>query len=200
MNRLIFPFETKITYEQRKRIMMQEPRLIWLTGLSGSGKTTLAIQLEHYLFYKNYKAYVLDGDNIRNGLNRDLQFSKEDRMENLRRVSEVTKLFLDAGLIVICAFISPYLEDRSLIKEIVGEKRFIEVFVSCSLEVCEERDVKGLYQKARRGIIPEFTGISSPYEIPPAPDVEVRTAEETIDESLAKIIQHIEPKLQVCYE
>lgn len=200
MNKTIFPFETKITYEQRKKMMMQEPRLIWLTGLSGAGKTTLAVQLEHYFFHKNYKVYVLDGDNVRNGLNRDLLFSKEDRMENLRRVSEVAKLFLDAGFVVICAFISPYLEDRALIKEIVGEQRFIEVFVSCSLEVCEGRDVKGLYQKARKGIIPEFTGISSPYEEPPAPDVEVRTAEESIEESLAKIVQYIEPKLQVRYE
>ncbi|HEV7330514.1 MAG TPA: adenylyl-sulfate kinase [Flavisolibacter sp.] len=200
MHKTIFPFETKITYEQRKRMMMQEPQLIWLTGLSGAGKTTLAVQLEHYFFHKNYKVYVLDGDNIRNGLNRDLLFSKEDRMENLRRVSEVAKLFLDAGFIVICAFISPYLNDRALIREIVGEQRFIEVFVSCSLEVCEGRDVKGLYHKARKGIIPEFTGISSPYEEPPSPDVEVRTAEESVEESLAKIIQYIEPKLQVCYE
>lgn len=197
MNKTIFPFETKITYEQRKRMMMQEPRLIWLTGLSGSGKTTLAVQLEHYLFQKNYKVYVLDGDNVRNGLNRDLLFSKEDRMENLRRVSEVAKLFLDAGFVVICAFISPYQDDRALVREIVSEQRFIEIFVSCSLEVCEGRDVKGLYRKARKGIIPEFTGITSPYEVPPAPDVEVRTAEESIDESLAKIIQYIEPKIQV---
>lgn len=174
--------------------------MIWLTGLSGSGKTTLALQLEQYLFQKNYKVFVLDGDNVRNGLNRDLRFSKEDRVENLRRVSEVAKLFLDAGFIIICAFISPYIEDRALIKEIVGEQRFIEVFVKCSLEVCEDRDVKGLYDKARKGLIPDFTGISSPYESPVAPDVEVRTAEESVAESLQKITLFIEPKLYACYE
>ena len=195
-----FPVETKITYEQRKRLLRQEPRLIWLTGLSGAGKTTLALQLEQYLFQRGYKAYVLDGDNIRNGLNSDLRFSKEDRMENLRRVSEVAKLFLDAGLIVICAFISPYIEDRALIRRIVGEPRFIEVFVNCSLAVCEQRDVKGLYEKARLGLIPEFTGISAPYEEPLHPDVEVCTAEESIEESLQKLTAYIEPKVCMWFE
>jgi adenylylsulfate kinase len=195
MANFIYPFDTKITCEQRKHLMRQEPRLIWMTGLSGAGKSTLAVHLEHYLFHKGYKVYVLDGDNVRFGLNRDLGFSKEDRIENLRRVSEVAKLFLDAGLIVICAFISPYIHDRALIKEIVGEHRFIEIFVKCSLEVCEGRDVKGLYEKARKGIIPDFTGISAPYEVPPAPDIEVRTAEETVNDSLEKIIKIIEPKI-----
>ena len=143
---------------------------------------------------------MLDGDNIRNGLNRDLHFSKEDRMENLRRVSEVAKLFLDAGLIVICAFISPYIEDRALIKAIIGEERFIEVFVKCSLRICEERDVKGLYARARMGLIPEFTGISSPYEDPLAPDIEVSTGEESIADSLGKIIAFVEPKICALYE
>ncbi len=192
----IFPFETKISHSQRKAVLHQEPQLIWLTGLSGSGKTTLAVRLEHYLFHKGYKVYVLDGDNIRNGLNRDLSFSKEDRVENLRRVSEVAKLFIDAGFIVICAFISPYIHERALIKEIVGEKRFIEIFVNCSVEICEGRDVKGLYKKARKGIIPDFTGISAPYEKPVSPDVEVKTAEESIEESLDKITQFTEPKIK----
>ncbi len=192
----IFPFETKISHVLRKGVLRQEPQLIWLTGLSGSGKTTLAVRLEHYLFHKGYKVYVLDGDNIRNGLNRDLHFSKEDRVENLRRVSEVAKLFLDAGLIVICAFISPYIHERALIKEIVGEQKFVEIFVNCSVEICEERDVKGLYAKARNGTIPDFTGVSAPYEIPPSPDVEVKTADESVEESLGKIIQFIEPKIK----
>ncbi len=192
----IFPFDTKIAYDQRKTMMGQEPRLIWLTGLSGSGKTTLALRLEHYLFHNGYKTFLLDGDNVRMGLNKDLHFSEDDRKENLRRIGEVSKLMLDAGLIVISAFISPYKKERTVIKEIVGEDRFIEVFVNCPLDVCEERDVKGLYKKARKGIIPDFTGISAPYEAPTTPDIEIKTNEETIEASLHKIIHYIEPLLQ----
>lgn len=192
----IFPFDTKISFEQRKGMMEQEPRLIWLTGLSGSGKSTLALRLEHYLFHRGYKAFLLDGDNVRKGLNKDLGFTEEDRKENMRRIGEVSKLMLDSGLIVVSAFISPYNSEREAVKEIVGEYRFTEVYVNCSLQVCEERDVKGLYQKARQGIVPNFTGISAPYEAPVKPDVEVRTSEETIDDSLHKIIHYIEPLIQ----
>lgn len=192
----IFPFDSKITHGQRKKAMMQEPRLMWLTGLSGSGKTTLALRLEHYFFSKGFKVFILDGDNVRNGLCNDLGFSEADRKENLRRVAEVARLMLDAGLVVISAFISPSAEDRMAIKNIVGEERFIEVYVNCTVEVCEERDVKGLYAKARKGIIPNFTGISAPYDAPATPDVEVRTNEETIDISLNKIIHFIEPLIQ----
>jgi adenylylsulfate kinase len=192
----IFPFETKISCMQRKGMMQQEPRLIWLTGLSGSGKTTLALRLEHYLFHKGYKAFLLDGDNVRKGLNKDLAFTEEDRKENMRRIGEVSKLMLDSGLIVISAFISPYNSDRVAVKAIVGENRFTEVYVNCPLQVCEERDVKGLYQKARKEIVSNFTGISAPYEAPVSPDVEVRTSEETIDDSLHKIIRYIEPLIQ----
>ena len=192
----IFPFDTKIAYAQRKAMMGQEPRLIWLTGLSGSGKTTLALRLEHYLFHQGYKSFLLDGDNVRMGLNKDLGFSEDDRKENLRRIGEAAKLMLDAGLVVISAFISPYSSERDAVKEIVGEDRFIEVYVACPLQVCEERDVKGLYQKARKGIVQNFTGISAPYEAPRTPDVEVRTSEETIDTSLHKIIHYIEPLIQ----
>jgi adenylylsulfate kinase len=192
----IYPFESQISYEQRLDMMRQTPRLIWLTGLSGSGKSTLALRLEHYLFHKEYKVFLLDGDNIRNGLNSDLSFTEQDRKENVRRVAEVAKLMLDAGLIVLGAFISPFREERNLVKQIVGESRFSEVYVNCSLEVCEERDIKGLYAKARRGIIPNFTGISAPYQSPQAPDMEVKTDEETIDESLFKLINHIEPQLK----
>jgi adenylylsulfate kinase len=177
-------------------MMGQEPRLIWLTGLSGSGKTTLALRLEHYLFHQGYKSFLLDGDNVRMGLNKDLGFSEDDRKENLRRIGEAAKLMLDAGLVVISAFISPYSSERDAVKVIVGEDRFIEVYVACPLQVCEERDVKGLYQKARKGIVPNFTGISAPYEAPQTPDVEVRTSEETIDTSLHKIIHYIEPLIQ----
>jgi adenylylsulfate kinase len=195
MTNTIFPFDSRITSEQRKKAMMQEPRLIWLTGLSGSGKTTLALRLEQYFFCKGFKVFVLDGDNVRTGLCKDLGFTEEGRKENLRRVGEVAKLMLEAGLIVISAFISPSAEDRLAIKKIVGEQRFIEIYVSCTVEVCEGRDVKGLYAKARKGIIPNFTGISAPYDPPVLPDVEVRTAEETVDESVRKIIKLVEPLL-----
>ena len=193
MTNIIFPFDSNITDEQRKKSMMQEPRLIWLTGLSGAGKTTLAVRLEHYLFCKGYKVFILDGDNVRNGLCNDLGFSEDDRKENLRRVAEVARLMLQAGLIVICAFISPSGEDRLAIKKIVGGERFIEVYVNCTVEMCEDRDVKGLYAKARKGIIPNFTGISAPYDSPVSPDVEVNTVEETVEESLQKIIRLVEP-------
>jgi adenylylsulfate kinase len=193
MMHIIFPFDSDISYQQRKEAMIQEPHLIWLTGLSGSGKSTLALRLERYFFIQGYKVFMLDGDNVRNGLCKDLGFSEDDRKENLRRVGEVSKLMLDAGLAVICSFISPCGEDRMAIKEIVGEKRFIEVYVNCTLEVCEERDVKGLYAKARKGLIPNFTGVSAPYDAPAFPDIEVNTAEETVEESVNKIIEYVEP-------
>ncbi len=189
---IIFPFNSKITYEQRKEAMMQEPRLIWLTGLSGAGKTTLALRLEHYFFCKGHKVFLLDGDNMRTGLCTDLGFTEPDRKENLRRVGEVAKLMLDAGLVVISAFISPKEEDRIAIKNIVGEQRFIEVYVNCSIEVCEERDVKGLYAKARKGIIPNFTGVSAPYDPPLFPDIELHTSEESVEESVQKLITLVE--------
>lgn len=195
MNNL-FPFKSKICYEQRKEMMKQEPRLIWLTGLSGSGKSTLALRLEHYLFNRGYKVFLLDGDNIRNGLNKGLGFTEEDRKENIRRVGEVAKLMLDAGLVVIGAFISPYQEERNMVKEIVWPERFTEVYVNCSLEECEKRDIKGLYAKARRGEIHNFTGISAPYEPPLTADIHVNTDTESIEESLFKLVKVIEPQLE----
>ncbi len=197
MDNMIFPFDSNITCLQRTHAMMQTPQLIWLTGLSGSGKTTLALRLEHYFFNKGFKLFILDGDNMRSGLCKDLGFSEEDRKENLRRVAEVATLMLDAGLVVISAFISPNAKDRQSVKNIVGEQRFIEVYVNCSVEVCEERDVKGLYAKARKGIIPNFTGVSAPYESPLSPDVEACTAGETIEESVLKIIELVEPAIRV---
>ncbi len=193
MTQTIFPVDSKITPDQRKTAMKQQPHLIWLTGLSGSGKTTLALRLEQYFFHKGYKIFILDGDNVRNGLCMDLGFSEADRKENLRRVGEVACLMMDAGLVVISAFISPNMEDRLAIKKIVGGHRFIEVYVNCSLEVCEQRDVKGLYAKARSGIIPNFTGISAPYDPPILPALELRTAEESVEESVHKIIKIVEP-------
>ena len=197
MANTLFPFDSQITYEQRKKVMMQEPRLIWLTGLSGSGKTTLALRLEHYFFCKGFKVFILDGDNVRNGLCKDLGFSEDDRTENLRRVGEISRLMLDAGLIVISAFISPCGDDRMAIKKIVGEQRFIEVYVNGTVEVCEKRDVKGLYAKARQGIIPNFAGIGAPYEPPVSPDVELCTDEETVEESVQKIIKLVEPAISL---
>lgn len=194
MNHL-YPFESKVGAAQRREMMRQEPRLIWLTGLSGSGKSTLALRLEHYLFHKGYKVFLLDGDNMRSGLNSDLGFTEQDRHENVRRVSEVAKLMLDAGLVVIGAFISPSEEERALARKTVGTQQFTEVYINCPLEVCEQRDTKGLYAKARRGIIPNFTGVSAPYEVPAKPDVTVKTAEESIEASLRKLIAFVEPQL-----
>ncbi|PTX14229.1 adenylylsulfate kinase [Pontibacter mucosus] len=193
----IYPFKSKVCPEQRRQRMQQEPQLVWLTGLSGSGKSTLALRLEHHLFHQGYKVYLLDGDNIRNGLCRDLGFSEQDRKENIRRVAEVSRLLLDAGMVVICAFISPYAEERELARQIVGPDRFTEVYISCPLQVCEQRDTKGLYAKARAGLIANFTGISAPYEVPPHPDLTIRTDKESIDASLDKLITFVEPQLRL---
>lgn len=192
----LYPFQSKVCPAQRKQLMQQEPRLIWFTGLSGSGKSTLAMRLESYLFHRGYKVYLLDGDNVRHGLNSDLGFTESDRKENIRRVGEVARMMLDAGLVVLCAFISPYAAERDFVKSITGKDRFTEIFVSCSLQVCEARDTKGLYAKARSGLLPNFTGISAPYEAPAAPDLEVRTDQESIEESLGKLINYVEPLLK----
>lgn len=193
----IYPFPSKVCPEQRRQLMQQEPQLVWLTGLSGSGKSTLALRLEHYLFHKGYKVYLLDGDNIRKGLCRDLSFTEQDRKENIRRVAEVAQLMLEAGLVVICAFISPYIEERALARQVVGPERFREVYIHCPLHVCEQRDTKGLYAKARAGLLPNFTGISAPYEAPPQPDLTLRTDQESIDDSLHKLITFVEPHLRL---
>jgi len=195
--KFLFPVDSRISYEQRKKRLKQEPKLIWLTGLSGSGKSTLATGLESYLFESGFKVYLLDGDNIRKGISKDLSFSSSDRTENIRRIAEVSKLMLDAGLIIISAFISPFHADRKMVREIVGDERFTEVFINCPLEICEKRDTKGLYKKARQGSIRDFTGIYSPYEIPESPDLIIHTHKESIDESLSRIINHVEAKVLV---
>lgn len=175
--------EMDISREQRANQKGQTPKTIWLTGLSGSGKSTLANEVEKRLFLNGNHTMSLDGDNVRLGLNKNLGFKEADRIENIRRIAEVSKLMNDAGLIVITSFVSPYRRDRRKAKEIIGEDNFIEVFVNTPLEVCEQRDVKGLYKKARGGEIPNFTGISSPYEAPSQPDIEIDTSKYTIEEA-----------------
>jgi adenylylsulfate kinase len=162
--------------------------LIWFTGLSGSGKSTIAHSLEERLYHDGARTMVLDGDNVRHGLNSDLGFSDEDRQENIRRLGEVSKLFIDAGVVVLTAFISPFRRDRERVRELVGGGDFLEVYCRCPLEVCEERDVKGLYKRARRGEIKEFTGISSPYEAPMNADVVVDTDKSTLEECVDQIM------------
>jgi len=175
--------------------MNQKPKLIWFTGLSGSGKSTLAVQLEAALHAKGFKTYLLDGDNVRSGLNRDLSFTDEARVENIRRISEVCKLFLDAGVVLLSAFISPFQTDREQVKSIVGAENYIEVFVDAPLEVCEQRDVKGLYKKARAGEVKNFTGISSPYEKPLHPDVVIATDKLSVEQAMEVLVQAIGPRI-----
>ncbi len=174
--------------------------LIWFTGLSGSGKSTIANLVENKLHTKGIKTYSLDGDNIRKGINNDLTFTPEDRTENIRRIAEVANLMVDAGLVVLAAFVSPYKKDRENIRTIVKDVNFVEVFINTSVEECERRDVKGLYKKARAGEIKNMTGISAPYEAPDNPDLEILTENETIEESVTKILDLITPKLQLNHE
>ena len=176
-------------------MMNQRPKLIWFTGLSGSGKSTLAVQLEAALHAKGFKTYLLDGDNIRSGLNKDLSFTDEARVENIRRISEVCKLFLDSGVVLLSAFISPFQADREQVRSIVGAENYIEVFVDAPLEVCEQRDVKGLYKKARAGEVKNFTGISSPYEKPQHPDVVIATDKLSVEEAMEVLMQAIGPRI-----
>lgn len=184
--------ETAVTVEDREQLLNQRGCVVWFTGLSGSGKSTLANAVAHLLHERKHHTYVLDGDNVRHGLNKNLGFSPEDREENIRRVGEVARLFVDAGTIVMTAFISPYRADRDQARELINENRFVEVYVECPLNVCEERDPKGLYKKARTGEIKEFTGISAPYEAPDKPEVLVNTAELNIYESAEKVISCLE--------
>lgn len=166
--------------------------VLWFTGLSGSGKSTIGHRVERMLIERGAFAYVLDGDNIRHGLNSDLGFSPEDRVENIRRIGEVSRLFADSGALVVSAFISPYRKDRDRIRGLMGEGQFVEVFVDTPLEICEARDPKGLYKKARAGEISNFTGLDAPYEAPENPEVHLRTANLSIDEAAAQVIRHLE--------
>ncbi|NPA03851.1 MAG: adenylyl-sulfate kinase [Epsilonproteobacteria bacterium] len=180
---------TKITKEDRIKLTKQKPCILWFTGLSGSGKSTLANALEEKLYKNGNLTYLLDGDNIRHGLNSDLGFSSKDRQENIRRIGEVSKLFVDAGLIVLSAFISPFRKDREFVRNLVSKDEFIEIFVDTPLSECEKRDPKGLYKKARKGEIKEFTGISSPYEPPLAPEIHIKNL--SLEESVEKILNYL---------
>lgn len=188
--------QAQVGRAEREKLLGQKAQLIWFTGLSGSGKSTLAVGLEKALFDRGFKAYLLDGDNIRLGLNKDLAFDDVGRVENIRRIGEVSKLMLDAGLIVITAFISPFRADRQTAKSLVGEDRFIEVFADCPLEICEQRDVKGLYGKARAGQIKNFTGIDSPYEAPQNPDLILKTNRLSLDDSLDLLLKKVLPRIK----
>lgn len=184
----------KISRDDRVNLMKQKGGTIWLTGLSGSGKSTIAVELEHALIENKHQAYILDGDNIRHGLNKNLGFSPEDRSENIRRIGEVSKLFTDANIITITAFISPYRQDRDNARKLFQAGEFIEIYIKCPLEVCEQRDTKGLYKKARNGEVKEFTGISAPYEEPLNPELTIDTSKMSIEESTRTIIAYLEEK------
>lgn len=185
---------SSVTKKGRQSLNGHKSCVLWFTGLSGSGKSTLANAVDHELYRQGYHSYVLDGDNIRHGLNRDLGFGDSDRKENIRRIGEVAKLFVDSGQIVSTAFISPFREDRELVRSMFETDEFIEIHVNCPLEICEHRDPKGLYQKARKGQIPDFTGISSPYEAPIKPEITIETNRMTIDISVLKILSFLKEK------
>jgi adenylylsulfate kinase len=178
---------THVDRAARERVLGQRGRILWFTGLSGSGKSTLAVALDAALNAEGYATYLLDGDNVRHGLCADLGFSEQDRLENLRRIREVAKLMLDAGLIVIASFISPYQRDRDALREAVGPEQFSEIHVATPLAECERRDPKGLYAKARRGEIAEFTGISAPYEEPASPELRIDTTGRALDAAVADV-------------
>lgn len=184
----------QVEREHREKLLGQKGCLLWFTGLSGSGKSTLSGLVQEKLYQDGFLTYILDGDNIRHRLNRDLGFSPEDREENIRRVGEVAALMVDAGIIVMTAFISPYQADRDLVRQLCPAGRFIEISVSCSLEECEKRDPKGLYVKARAGEISDFTGVSAPYEAPRLPEIEVMTDKESPVACAEKVIKYLQSK------
>ena len=197
MNENLIRHTHPISKSDRLKNNGHQAKVIWLVGLSGSGKSTLAGNIETVLHQKGYKTYLLDGDNVRLGLNNDLGFSSKDRTENIRRIAEVARLFNEAGIIVLSAFISPLESDRNQARELIGVENFIEVFINCPLHVCEKRDVKGLYAKARKGLIPNFTGIDAPFENPKQPDLTINTEAEAPEASLKKLLDFIEPKLKL---
>jgi len=184
--------QTKVTRKQREELLRQRGVVLWFTGLPSSGKSTIANEVAHLLHQRGHLAYLLDGDNIRHGLNKDLGFSPQEREENIRRIGEVANLFADAGLITMTAFISPYRRDREKVRQLLGEGRFIEIYVNCPLEVCEQRDPKGMYARAKKGEIPEFTGISAPYEPPGNPEIELRTDLMNVKQCAQKVVEYLE--------
>ena len=190
-NKNIVWHDHHVTKESRSKSKNQKPCVVWFTGLSGSGKSTVANAVEIKLNELNKHTYILDGDNVRLGLNKGLTFSDEDRIENIRTIGEVSKLFIDAGTIVLTAFISPFLKDRQQVRDLISENEFIEVFIDTPLEICESRDPKGLYKKARKGEIPNFTGISSPYEAPIKPEIHIKAGETTLEEAVEQILVYL---------
>lgn len=194
----IYPiFDKLLQKEAKEKLLQQKGMVFWITGLSGSGKSTVAQHTEAILHEKNVLTQILDGDNIRSGLNKNLSFSAEDRIENIRRIAEVAKLFANCGIVTMASFISPTIEIRQMAKEIIGEGLFCEVFINTPLEECENRDVKGLYKKARAGVIKNFTGIDAPYEAPKNPDLEIKTKDETIEASAQVLFNYIYEKIKV---
>ena len=197
-NNNLFPvFHEILDRKEKEALLHQRSAVIWLTGLSGAGKTTLAKYIEEQLFSRGYLTQVLDGDNIRAGINNNLGFSDKDRYENIRRIAEISKLFLNCGIITINCFISPTEEMRDMARQIIGRDDFIEIYVNAPLNVCEERDVKGLYSRARRGEIKEFTGITSPFETPENIDLEIRTDLLSIEESVQKMLGVVLPRIEI---
>lgn len=182
---------SKLIKEDRSKLKKHKSFVIWFTGLSGAGKSTLAIELEYLLYSQNYHTYLLDGDDIRTGINNNLGFSESDRHENIRRIAEISKLFVDAGIITLVSAISPFKQDREFARSLFKTEEFIEVFVSCPINECAKRDTKGLYKKAQAGLIKEFTGISSPYEAPEYPEIKIETDKQDIEESLSNILVYL---------
>ena len=187
----------KTTKSQREALHGHKSYLIWFTGLSGSGKSTIANLVETALHKKGISTYILDGDNIRQGINKDLSFAPQDRSENIRRIAEISNLMLEAGVVTLAAFVSPYINDREGVKHIVGADNFIEIYVNTSLEECERRDVKGLYKKARKGEIKNMTGVSSPYEAPINPDLVVLTEGQSVEKNVDQILKLLSQKINL---
>lgn len=190
-------FDKVIPRIKKEGVLKQKARVLWMTGLSGSGKSTIAIGLEKQLHQKGYLTQILDGDNIRSGINSNLGFSDEDRTENIRRIAEISKLFLNCGIITIDSFVSPTIKIREHARHIIGNEDFIEVFINTPLELCEKRDVKGLYKKARAGEISHFTGIDAPFEVPLNPDIEIKTEQQSIEDSVQSLLEKILPLIKM---
>jgi adenylylsulfate kinase len=191
MERYVIPHAHEITKEDRRSLNAHDSLILWFTGLPSSGKSTIANEVEKRLITSGVRTFILDGDNVRMGLCKDLGFSEEDREENIRRIGEVSKLFSDAGCVVLSAFVSPYRRDRDAIRALVEDGEFVEVFVDAPVEICEERDVKGLYKKAREGIIKNFTGIDDPYEEPLNPEITIKTGETSLEDGVQIILDYL---------
>ncbi|MDP5277115.1 adenylyl-sulfate kinase [Chengkuizengella axinellae] len=192
--------KSKIVKEERQKLVGHRSVVLWFTGLSGAGKSTLCVEVERELHKRRILTYILDGDNVRQGINKNLGFSPEDRKENIRRIGEISKLMVDAGIVTLCAFISPYCKDRKIVRQLFNEEEFIEIYVKCSLIECEKRDPKKLYKKARSGEIIGFTGIDAPYEEPVNPDIIVETDKQSLEKSLQQVIDYLEQKQYINFK